>query len=85
MGAYKYMNEIWRRKQSETMRYLQRVRLNFTIRYLKFLVTKLWFRFVSGNTETWTPSTGLQDQLVLKRHDDWDTRPLKVSSFTGIG
>merc|ERR1712149_124082 len=27
MGAYKYMNEIWRRKQSETMRYLQRVRV----------------------------------------------------------
>ena len=25
MGAYKYMNEIWRKKQSETMRYLQRV------------------------------------------------------------
>ena len=29
MGAYKYMNEIWRRKQSETMRYLQRVRLKY--------------------------------------------------------
>ena len=56
-----------------------------TNHYLKIFVTKLWFRFVSGNTETWTPSTGLQDQLVLKRHDDWDTRPLKVSSFTGIG
>merc|ERR1712167_368689 len=27
MGAYKYMNEIWRKKQSETMRYLQRVRV----------------------------------------------------------
>merc|ERR1711970_37157 len=27
MGAYKYMNEIWRKKQSETMRYLQRIRV----------------------------------------------------------
>merc|ERR1712018_650079 len=27
MGAYKYINEIWRKKQSETMRYLQRVRV----------------------------------------------------------
>merc|ERR1711978_307867 len=26
-GAYKYMNEIWRKKQSETMRYLQRIRV----------------------------------------------------------
>ena len=34
MGAYKYMNEIWRRKQSETMRYLQRVRLNVILRAL---------------------------------------------------
>merc|ERR1712243_440419 len=27
MGAYKYMNEIWLKKQSEPMRYLQRVRV----------------------------------------------------------
>jgi large subunit ribosomal protein L15e len=26
MGAYKYMQEIWRKKQSDVMRYLQRVR-----------------------------------------------------------
>ncbi|GMS96806.1 hypothetical protein PENTCL1PPCAC_18981 [Pristionchus entomophagus] len=27
MGAYKYMQEIWRKKQSEVARYLQRVRM----------------------------------------------------------
>jgi reverse gyrase len=26
MGAYKYMQEIWRKKQSDVMRYLQRIR-----------------------------------------------------------
>ncbi|CAD5227079.1 unnamed protein product [Bursaphelenchus xylophilus] len=26
MGAYKYMQEIWRKKQSDTVRYLQRIR-----------------------------------------------------------
>jgi len=26
MGAYKYQNELWRKKQSDTMRYIQRVR-----------------------------------------------------------
>ena len=83
MGAYKYMNEIWRRKQSETMRYLQRVRHDKV--FCRELVIEHLFRFVSGNTEIWTPSTGLQDQLDLKRLDDWDTKPLKVSSFTGIG
>lgn len=35
MGAYKYMNEIWRKKQSETMRYLQRVRV-WQYRYVLF-------------------------------------------------
>merc|ERR1712170_24936 len=27
MGAYKYMNEVWRKKSSDTMRYLQRIRV----------------------------------------------------------
>merc|ERR1712231_3580 len=26
-GAYKYMNEVWRKKSSDTMRYLQRIRV----------------------------------------------------------
>merc|ERR1711953_320481 len=27
VGAYKYMNEVWRKKSSDTMRYLQRIRV----------------------------------------------------------
>ena len=27
MGAYKYMQELWRKKQSDVMRYLLRVRM----------------------------------------------------------
>merc|ERR1712210_97347 len=38
--------------------------------------------FVSGSTETSTPSTELPSQLDLKRPDDSDTRPLRASSFT---
>jgi len=26
MGAYKYLEELWRKKQSDVMRFLQRVR-----------------------------------------------------------
>ena len=45
MGAYKYMNEIWRKKQSETMRYLQRVRV-WQYRYVLFDNLKTFFLFL---------------------------------------
>ena len=71
MGAYKYMNEIWRKKQSETMRYLQRVRV-WQYRYVLIDNLETFFLF------RWTVSTLIFRNLNTIHRASKPTRPEKA-------
>jgi hypothetical protein len=40
MGAYKYLEEVWRKKQSDVLRFLLRIRFE-----KRMFVLALWFNF----------------------------------------
>ena len=79
MGAYKYIGELYKKKQSDVLRFLLRVRF-----VLWFLVIILFLMFESdaGNTVNWTSSTVLRVHLDLIRHADLDTKPSKDMLYT---
>jgi large subunit ribosomal protein L15e len=96
MGAHKYLEELQKKKQSDVMRFLLRVRCwevrhtdtwkksdirRFVRLCLGVLVEHL-LRVLSYSSASWTSSTALPAPAVPTRLAVWDTRPSRVTLST---
>ena len=80
MGAYKYVSELYRKKQSDVMRYLLRIRC---WQYRQLTKVKSLHVLISRLTSC-SRSTVLPAPPGLTRPAGWDTRPSRDSSSTAL-
>ena len=78
MGAYKYMSELYRKKQSDVMRYLLRIRC-WQYRQL----TKVRLPEMYKDLMFHIRCIGHQDHQDLTRLAGLGTRPSRASASTG--
>ena len=82
MGAYKYVSELYRKKQSDVMRYLLRIRC-WQYRQLT-KVKSLSLVSMIDNLSSLCRSTALPVPPGPTRPAGWDTRPSRDSSSTAL-
>lgn len=75
MGAYKYIGELYKKKQSDVLRFLLRVRCVTLVKYTKPLLSHVLRIVDAGNTDNWTLSTVLPVHLAPTRPAVSVTRP----------
>ena len=83
MGAYKYVSELYRKKQSDVMRYLLRIRC-WQYRQLTKVSSARHYNNRSELTTSSLRSTAPPAPPGPTRPADWATRPSRDSSSTAL-
>lgn len=81
MGAYKYVGELYKKKQSDVLRFLLRVRC--VLQFSKYWADHIYSRPLgAGSTVNSTSSTAHRDHLAPTKPAAWATRPSKATLST---